>query len=198
MIARLKGTLVVKDKDHIIIDVGGVGYKTFLSLSCHERLPALGQTIVLLIHTHVREGEISLYGFLEPSEKELFEKLITVSGIGPKLALTILSGIAPDELAASLYKEDLVRLTAISGIGRKTAERMIVDLKDKLVGFMATHHSSKMEPDGSKRRIYDDLLSALTNLGYTRQIAERTISQLTLKEGLPIETALKEALKLLA
>ncbi|MBI1908907.1 MAG: Holliday junction branch migration protein RuvA [Deltaproteobacteria bacterium] len=197
MIARLKGILVAKDKDHVILDVGGVGYKTFLSLSCHEHLPPLGQTVLLLIHTHVREGEISLYGFLESSEKELFEKLITVSGIGPKLALTILSGIAPDELAASLYKEDLIRLTAISGIGRKTAERMIVDLKDKLVGFMATHRPSKMEPDG-KRKIYDDLFSALTNLGYSRPMAEKTLSQLHLKEGTAIEAALKEALKLLA
>lgn len=192
MIASLKGAVLHKGIGHCIVDVGGVGYKVHLSSRCLEKLPGPSQEVFLLIHTAVREDDISLFGFLEENEKALFEKLITVNGIGKKLALNILSGIQPRELLEAIHREDLLRLTAIPGVGKKTAERIVVDLKDKLIDLLATASSMVLSPKGT---LYDEALSALVNLGYQRGLAERTLSRLTLQDGIPIETVVRQALK---
>src|SRR5574337_1230710 len=132
MIAQLAGALAYKSPEHLVVDVHGVGYQVFVSLNSFYRLPEPGSRVSLLIHTHVREDSIQLFGFADPGEKELFLLLLGVSGIGPQLALNILSGTPSQELQAALEAEDLVRLVAIPGIGKKTAERLIVELRDKV------------------------------------------------------------------
>src|SRR3954463_1688882 len=132
MIAHLRGKLLVKHPNQAIVETGGVGYDITISVPTFSDLSDLGSEVALHIHTHVREDVIALYGFLRPSEKLLFEKLITVSGIGPKLAITILSGMAADEMVGAIRGNDLARLTRIPGIGKKTAERMVLELRDKL------------------------------------------------------------------
>lgn len=193
MIASLSGILSEKQPNEITVNVGGVGYRVFISLQSFAKLPAAGEKVACLIHTAVREDDISLYGFLDEREKRLFQKLITVSGIGPKLALTVLSGIPYDDLITALGAENLARLTTIPGIGKKTAERMIVDLKDKLTGL----RTEGVGPSG-KKKAYEDILSALLNLGYNRPIAERTLNRMTVAEGVSLESLVKEALKILA
>lgn len=195
MIASLSGILSEKQPNEITVNVGGVGYRVFISLQCFAKLPAAGEKVACLIHTAVREADISLYGFLDELEKRLFQKLITVSGVGPKLALTALSGIPYDDLITALRAENLARLTAVPGIGKKTAERMIVDLKDKLAGWRM--EGAGPSPTG-KKKVYEDILSALLNLGYNRPIAERTLNRMTVAEGVPLESLVKEALKILA
>ncbi len=192
MIASLKGTIVFKSPPYSIIEVRGVGYKVHLSSRSLEKLPPMGQEIFLLIHTAVREDDISLYGFLEENEKVLFEKLITVNGIGNKLAMTILSGIQPHDLLEAIHREDLVRLTAVSGIGKKTAERMIVDLKDKLIDLLATPSSRGLSPKGE---LFEEAISALTNLGYQRGLAERTLNRIPMEEGIALESLVRQALR---
>src|SRR5579863_10278855 len=132
MIAHLRGRLLAKHPNQAVIETAGVGYVVTITIPTFSELPSIGSEIALHIHTHVREDQISLYGFLRPSEKLLFEKLITVSGIGPKLAITILSGMAADEMVGAIRGNDIARLTRIPGIGRKTAERMVLELRDKL------------------------------------------------------------------
>jgi Holliday junction DNA helicase RuvA len=195
MIATLHGILAHKAADHLVVDVNGVGYRASLSRQSFSRLPATGEKVFLFIHTAVREDDITLFGFMEEEERRLFQRLITVNGIGPKLALTILSGILPQELVEALHREDLVRLTAISGIGKKTAERMILDLKDKLTEFLI---DGRPVPKKEKVRVYEEAVSALINLGYNRSIAERTLSQVPLKEGIKLETVIRESLKMLS
>src|ERR1700704_7167299 len=130
MIAHLRGTLLAKHPNQVVVETAGVGYEVNISVPTFSGLPAIGAEVALHIHTHVREDVISLYGFLRPAEKQLFEKLMTVSGIGAKLAITILSGMAADELAAAIRGNDLARLTKIPGIGKKTPERIGVELRD--------------------------------------------------------------------
>src|SRR5579862_961756 len=132
MIAHLRGKLLSKHPNQVIVETGGVGYEVNISVPTFSALPALGADVALYIHTHVREDVLSLYGFAQADEKLLFEKLMTVSGIGAKLAITILSGMAADEMAAAIRGNDIARLTKIPGIGRKTAERMVLELRDKL------------------------------------------------------------------
>ena len=132
MIAHLRGRLISKHPNQAIVEAGGVGYDVIITVPTFSELPALGGEVALHIHTHVREDALALYGFLRPEEKQLFEKLITVSGIGPKLAITILSGMATSEMVGAIRSNDFARLTKIPGIGRKTAERMCVELRDKL------------------------------------------------------------------
>jgi Holliday junction DNA helicase RuvA len=169
MIAHLRGKLLTKHPNQAVVETGGVGYDVTISVPTFSDLPVTGEEVSLHIHTHVREDALALYGFLRSSEKVLFEKLITVSGIGPKLAITILSGMAADEMVNAIRGNDLARLTRIPGIGRKTAERMVLELRDKLPapgspGETAVPASSAME---------DDVLSALMNLGYQRANAEK-------------------------
>ncbi|HSA58696.1 MAG TPA: Holliday junction branch migration protein RuvA [bacterium] len=195
MIASLNGILAQKSMDSVVVDVGGVGYKVAVSLNTFARLPGAGDRVFLFVHTAVREDDIALFGFIEESEKKVFLKLIGVNGIGPKLALTILSGIAPTDLIDALHREDLARLTAISGIGKKTAERMILDLKDKLKELLT---EDRLKVPAGPRGLIEEATSALVNLGYNRAVAEKTLSHVPLTEGAPLEQILRKALKILS
>lgn len=172
MIAHLRGKLLAKHPNQAIVETSGVGYEVNISVPTFSELPANGSEVALYIHTYVREDVIALYGFLRPADKQLFEKLMTVSGIGAKLAITILSGMAADELANAIRSNDLARLTKIPGIGRKTAERMVLELRDKLpsaAGISVTA-APAITP------IEEDVLSALVNLGYQRPVAEKALA----------------------
>lgn len=172
MIAHLRGKLLAKHPNQAIVETAGVGYDVTISVPTFSDLPALGGEVALHIHTHVREDALALYGFLRPSEKLLFEKLLTVSGIGPKLAITILSGMAADEMVGAIRGNDVARLTRIPGIGKKTAERMVLELRDKLpqAGPAAAPATPVMTA------IEEDVLSALLNLGYQRAAAEKALA----------------------
>ena len=171
MIAHLRGRLISKHPNQAIVEAAGVGYDVTITVPTFSDLPAAGSEVALHIHTHVREDALALYGFLRAEEKQLFEKLITVSGIGPKLAITILSGMATADMVGAIRGNDFARLTKIPGIGRKTAERMCVELRDKLEGFGAPQavvtHSA----------VEEDVISALTNLGYQRALAEKAVER---------------------
>ena len=171
MIAHLRGKLLAKHPNQAIVETGGVGYDLTISVPTFSDLPALGAEVALHIHTHVREDVIALYGFLRPSEKLLFEKLITVSGIGPKLAITILSGMAADEMVGAIRGNDVARLTRIPGIGKKTAERMVLELRDKLPEAPASVPAAPVMGPTE-----EDVLSALVNLGYHRVAAEKALA----------------------
>jgi holliday junction DNA helicase RuvA len=177
MIAHLRGTLLAKHPNQAIVETAGVGYDVTISVPTFSDLPAVGSNVALHIHTHVREDMIALYGFLRPSERLLFEKLITVSGIGPKLAITILSGMAADEMVGAIRGNDVTRLTRIPGIGRKTAERMVLELRDKLPEAAPTAPAIP-----ALNAVEEDVLSALINLGYQRAPAEKILAAVV-KEG---------------
>jgi Holliday junction DNA helicase RuvA len=172
VIARLKGTLVEKTPNRLVVDVGGVGYDLLVPLSTFYGIGEPGSDVALRVHTHVREDVIALYGFGTAVEQDLFERLIAIGGIGPKLALAVLSGIDPGELVRAIRSQDVARLTKIPGIGKKTAERIGLELKDRLP---STLQPSAAAPAGPGDQLRDDLLSALTNLGYQRPIAEKAI-----------------------
>jgi Holliday junction DNA helicase RuvA len=176
MIARLRGTLVEKTPGRIIVEVGGVGYEVQVPLTTFYPLGNAGSDVVLRVHTHVREDVIALYGFATPLEHDLFERLIAINGIGPKLALAVLSGIEPLDLIAAIRRQDVARLTAIPGIGRKTAERIGLELKDRLPAVVETMGRAQPEPS-PEDHLRSDLLSALTNLGYQRAPAEKAIDK---------------------
>jgi holliday junction DNA helicase RuvA len=175
MIAHLRGKLLAKHPNQAIVEVGGVGYDVTISVPTFSDLPGAGAEVALHIHTHVREDLIALYGFLRTAEKQLFEKLITVSGIGPKLAITILSGMPADEMVGALRGNDVARLTRIPGIGRKTAERIVLELRDKLPA--AGDESAAIAPAMSP--VEEDVLSALMNLGYQRPVAGKALAAVT-------------------
>ncbi len=172
MIAHLRGRLLSKHPNQVVVETAGVGYEVNISVPTFSELPTSGSEVALHIHTHVREDLIALYGFLRLAEKQLFEKLITVSGIGPKLAITILSGTAANEMAAAIRGNDLGRLTKIPGIGKKTAERMVLELRDKLPETVETAASHKPAISA----VEEDVLSALMNLGYQRAAAEKALA----------------------
>jgi Holliday junction DNA helicase RuvA len=178
MIAHLRGKLLAKHPNQAIVEAAGVGYDVTISVPTFSDLPAPGSEVALHIHTHVREDALALYGFLRPSEKVLFEKLLTVSGIGPKLAITILSGMAADEMVGAIRGNDVARLTRIPGIGKKTAERMVLELRDKLPQAAPTAITAA--PPVSA--VEEDVLSALVNLGYQRAAAEKAL-ELSVKGG---------------
>jgi holliday junction DNA helicase RuvA len=171
MIAHLRGTLLVKHPNQAIVETHGVGYDVAISVPTFTDLPAAGAEVSLHIHTHVREDALSLYGFLRPGEKQLFEKLLTVSGIGPTLAIKILSGMAADEMVGAIRGGDLARLTRIPGIGKKTAERMVLELRDKLANAAGGTETLA----GAVSPVEDDVISALMNLGYQRAAAEKAL-----------------------
>jgi holliday junction DNA helicase RuvA len=177
MIAHLRGTLLAKHPNQAIVETAGVGYDVTISVPTFSDLPAVGSNVALHIHTHVREDMIALYGFLRPSERLLFEKLITVSGIGPKLAITILSGMAADEMVGAIRGNDVTRLIRIPGIGRKTAERMVLELRDKLPEAAPAAPAAP-----ALNAVEEDVLSALINLGYQRAPAEKILAAVV-KEG---------------
>ncbi len=174
MIAQLRGTLGDKRPNQVLVDVGGVGYLVHVPLSTFYALGDLHSNVTLLIHTQVREDAISLYGFLSAREKHLFELLISASGVGPVLALKILSGMSVDDLVPAVRSGDLARLTRIPGVGRKTAERMIVELRDKLAAMEVSENAPQpVATTGTA----GDVVSALLNLGYDQHAAEQAVER---------------------
>ncbi len=177
MIAHLRGKLIHKEPGQAIVEAAGVGYDVVISIPTFTTLPSVGAETSLHIHTQVSEDQIALFGFLDREEKRLFERLITVSGVGPKLAIKILSGLSPERTVQAIRAQDHAQLTRIPGVGKKLAERLVVELKDKLEDFaVAPTPSSVAGP------AVDDVLSALTNLGYQRPAAERAIEQSIAKD----------------
>lgn len=198
MIALLRGRLVEKHPNRLIVDVGGVGYDVAVPLSTFYELAEPGSDVSLRVHTHVREDLIALYGFGSPLEQALFERLISVNGVGPKLALAVLSGIEPAELMRSVRTADVARLSSIPGIGKKTSERIVLELKDKLPSGAASEGgaaaAAAREPDADLRT---DVLSALVNLGYQRAYAEKAIDAVLKDPQAPraFDRVLRQALR---
>ena len=196
MIAHLSGLLVEKHLQRLIVDVGGVGYDVLVPLSTMYAIGDPGAKVALRIHTHVREDALQLFGFATPLEQQLFERLISVSGIGPKLGLSVLSGIEPEELMRAIRASDVARLTRIPGVGRKTAERLVLELKDRLPQTDVVSPDVPFVAPGDDVR--DDLLSALVNLGYHRANVEKTVDKvLQGAEDRSFEPLLRSTLKLL-
>ncbi len=195
MIAHLRGRLLRKDTQEVVVDVGGVGYRVTIPLSTFYRLGGDGDEVSLLTYTHVREDALALFGFLTGREQALFERLIAVSGVGPKLAINILSGIEAPELVDALRTSDVPRLTRIPGVGKKTAERLVLELKDKMQGLDAPSEAPSAPRGGPK----DDLLSALVHLGYSRPEAERAAERALREDGGGrFEDLLRRSLRLLS
>jgi Holliday junction DNA helicase RuvA len=191
MIGRLHGTLLEKSPSRLIVDVGGVGYDVLVPLSTFYGLGEPGSPVTLRIHTHVREDAITLFGFATPLEQDLFERLIAISGIGPRLALAVLSGIDPGELVRAIRTQDVARLIRIPGVGKKTAERIGLELKDRLPAGAAAPEAPAATDD---RRA--DLLSALTNLGYKGAVADKAVEAAVKRApDAPFETLLRDILR---
>jgi holliday junction DNA helicase RuvA len=200
MIARLSGILIEKSVNQCVVDVHGAGYRVVVPLTTFYELPEIGQPVVIHVHTHVREDAIHLYGFHAREEQAVFQLMISVSGIGPKLAINILSGIAAGELVRAVREDDLKRLTGIPGVGKKTAERMILELKDKMAKF--DRESDTVGTDMAKTgvQVKDDALSALVNLGYRGSAVKEAVDQI-MKEAPEVpslDQLLKRALRTLA
>jgi len=194
VIAHLRGRLLRKEPQEVVVDVGGVGYRVTIPVSTFYRLGEEGDEISLRVHTHVREDAFALYGFLTAEEQGLFERLIDVAGVGPKLAINILSGIETPELVTALRASDVARLTRIPGVGRKTAERLVLELKDKMPAVMAAAEAAPA-PSSPK----EDLVSALVHLGYSRPEAERGVERALREDGAGrFEDLLRRALRVLA
>jgi holliday junction DNA helicase RuvA len=193
MIAHLRGTLLATSPGHAIVDCHGVGYDVTVSMNTFAQLPAAGSEVSLFIYTHVREDQIALFGFHLAEEKALFEKLLSVSGIGPKLAVNILGGMSTPDLVAALRGGDAVRLTRMPGVGKKTAERMVLELKDKLVEFGVAPAAPR-----PRNRLDDDVLSALINLGYQPAAATQALEKLAPTDGSSFEQLFRKALAQLA
>jgi Holliday junction DNA helicase RuvA len=198
MIGQIRGRLLVKKPNLALVDVQGVGYELFIPLTSYYELPEEGNEITLRVYTHVREDALALFGFCTQREKELFLKLISISGIGPKLAISILSGARVEELAQAIAEGNLVRLTAIPGIGRKTAERLVLELKSQVTPFLLPEQAraATSGADG----LQEDILSALVNLGYPRAGAEKALATI-LRSGkaeTSFEGLLRHTLQLLA
>ena len=194
MIAYLKGQLIYKSPEHTVVDVNGVGYKVFTPLSTYYSLPKPGEPVSLRIHTRVREDELKLFGFLTEGEQTIFEKLITINKVGPKLALGILSGMSPTDLLTAIINNDAARLSAIPGVGKKTAERLALEMKDKLSDLAL---EMEHQPDSSSRGgFYEDALSALVNLGYKKPQAEKALKSAYNTNGQDslLEDLIKESL----
>jgi len=206
MIAHLSGTLLSKEPNAVILDVGGVGYEVTIPISTFYDLEEPGSPVKLRIYTHVREDALQLYGFKTLRERELFMRLISVSGIGPRLGITLLSGMSADEMIASIRTNNLARLTLIPGVGRKTAERLVMELRDKVAALSSTDTDEELggAPAGAagvttEDSMRSDVLSALLNLGYQRGAAEKAVTA-ALDEGgdISVEVILRRSLKKLA
>ena len=193
MIAHLRGRILEKHPSHLILEAAGVGYQVTISVPSFSGLPSEGAEVSLYIHTHVREDTLALYGFLRREEKQLFERLIGVSGIGPKLAITVLSGIAADALVTALRGNDITALTRIPGVGKKTAERMMLELRDKLEGLAAA------PAPAPAMRVEEDVVSALVNLGYQRTPAEHAAKRAveTAGDGASFEQIFRQTMALM-
>lgn len=203
MIAYLSGKLLEKEANSVIVDVNGVGYEVAIPLSTFYELGEIGSDVQLRIYTYVREDTLSLFGFKSLREKELFLKLISVSGIGAKSGIGILSGMSADEIINAIRSNNLVRLNSIPGIGKKTAERIVIELRDKInsisAGTVETSQTSETPTIPSGNEVYDDAVSALKNLGYQRQFAEKALNQ-AMQEGteMSVQKLLRRSLQLLA
>lgn len=198
MIALIRGELAYKSVDHVIVDVSGVGYRLFVPLSTFYSLPDHGQ-VRLLVHTHVREDALLLYGFLTAAEQETFALLIGISGVGPKLAINVLSHIPVADLHVAVLSGDIKRLAGLPGIGKKTAERLVLELKDKVAPLRdrATGQPLSFPVASSSADALSDVVSALVNLGYKEQQARKTLETLEIAPGTSMEDILKGALKVL-
>jgi len=192
MIAHLRGRLLSKHPDQAIVEAGGVGYDVRITIPTFSELPAVGAEVALFVYTHVREDALTLFGFLRTDEKQLFEKLISVSGIGPKLAVTILSGMPTEAMVAAIRGNNVAALTRIPGIGKKTAERMVLELRDKLESFGVPAVASTVTP------VEEDVISALVNLGYQRPLAERALAKLGNTAGESFDALFRKAMSGLA
>jgi Holliday junction DNA helicase RuvA len=198
MIAFLRGRVLEKHPNRVIVDVGGVGYDVAVPLSTFYTAGEPGAEISLRVHTHVREDQLALYGFATPLELAVFERLIGISGIGPKLALSVLSGIEPRELVTAIQRSDVARLTRIPGVGKKTAERITLELRDRLPKAVEAIGTGAPPPSPGDA-LRDDLVSALTNLGYHRQSIDKVIDKLVDADAEPkFDVVLRAALKELA
>jgi Holliday junction DNA helicase RuvA len=193
MIGSLRGKLIEKRPNQVLVDVGGVGYQVQIPLSTFAGLGSLHADASLLIHTHVREDQITLYGFATAREKQCFELLISASGVGPSLALKILSGMSIEELVPAIRKGDLAQLVRIPGVGRKTAERIVVELRDKLVVIDVPETGKP----ATRSQLEDDVASALTNLGYDGKSVERAIEKSRAASGADFEKLLRASLQIL-
>jgi holliday junction DNA helicase RuvA len=193
MIGMLRGTLIEKRPNQVLIDVGGVGYQVQIPLSTFAGLGALHQEATLLVHTHLREDALSLYGFVTSREKQCFELLISASGVGPSLALKILSGMGMDDLVPAIQKGDLAQLVRIPGVGRKTAERIVLELRDKLA---AIDVPSPGKP-ATRSQLEADVASALVNLGYEPRAVEKAVEKARTTHGAEFEALLKASLQIL-
>jgi len=201
LIAHIRGNLLQKQPNSVIVDVGGVGYELIVPVSTFYELGEVGTEVLLRAYTYVREDALQLYGFRTEREKKLFLLLTSVSGIGPKLAITILSGMSADELIPAIRTNDLARLVAIPGVGKKTAERLVVELRDKLAPLSSPELEEQFQVGAAAApgAVRDDLVSALINLGYQKAAAEKAITT-TLREmpEAKFEAVLKQSLRKLA
>lgn len=199
MIAHLRGTLLQKSTQAIILDNAGVGYEIHVPLSTFYALPELGEEVQLHIHTHVREDILALFGFITPVEKTLFLMLTSVSGIGPKLAVNILSGIGPGEFLQAVAGGDSLRLQSIPGVGRKTSERIVLELKEKAQKSIGEARTAEISAEpAADKAILEDALSALVNLGYQPKVAKSAIEKAGRRRaGQSLEELIREALRLL-
>ena len=191
MIAHLRGKLISKHPNQAIVEAAGVGYEVNITIPTFSALPGLGADVALFIHTHVREDALALFGFLRGEEKQLFEKLMSVSGIGPRLAITILSGMPTETMVAAIKGNNVAALTRIPGVGKKTAERMVLELRDKLEAFGAPAVAAASP-------VEEDVISALVNLGYQRPLAERALARLGNISSEPFDGLFRKALAALA
>lgn len=206
MIAHLSGTLLSKQATSVILDVNGVGYEITIPVSTFYDLEEPGSNVQLRVYTHVREDALQLYGFKTARERELFLRLISVSGIGPKLGITLLSGMSADEMIASIRTNNLARLTLIPGVGRKTAERLVMELRDKVASLSSAELEEELgaktsagAPIPTEDSMRSDVLSALLNLGYQRNAAEKAVTS-AIDEGgdISVELILRRSLRKLA
>lgn len=200
MIAYLSGKLIEKQANSVIVDVNGVGYEVLIPLSTFYELGEVGADVRLRIYTHVREDTFQLFGFKTEREREIYLKLISVQGIGAKSGITMLSGMSADEIIAAIRTDNIVRLTAIPGVGRKTAERLVIELRDKIKDFLGTEvKETAGEAETPTDSVYEDALSALLNLGYQRSAAEKALKQ-TIQEGteMSVQKLLRRSLQMLA
>ena len=205
MIAHLSGTLLSKQATSVIVDVGGVGYEVTIPLSTFYDLEDSGSPVQLRIYTHVREDTLQLYGFRTTRERELFLKIISVSGIGPKLGITLLSGMSAEELIACIRTNDLARLTLIPGVGRKTAERLVIELREKITSLASAQIEAELSErtalsaEPTQDSVRSDALSALLNLGYQRSSAEKAVDGALAEGGeVSVESILRRVLRKLA
>jgi Holliday junction DNA helicase RuvA len=197
MIAHLRGTLLEKHPNLAIVDVGGVGYEVSIPVSAYSSLPDAGAEVRLHIHTHVREDALVLFGFVTPADKALFEKLITVSGVGPKLAITTLGGLTAPDLAAAIKAGSLETLTRIPGVGKKTAERLVLELRDKLDLLPGAKPGTQVATKSAFSETEEDVISALANFGASRAAAEAALSKArSTTESNEFDALFRRALKL--